>query len=799
MSLVSTSVPTLVNGVSQQAENLRFTSQCEEQVNGYSSLLRGLLKRPPTRHVAALPLDASALHAVPIDRSTEEQYMLTLGNGSLRVFTLGGVEVPVKNAAGNPIAPADLTYLQTTKPKESLRALTVADYTVLLNRERTVAMSSTLTPKGWPSALVFIRQFRQDANYTLRLYNNEAAWSTNTPSTEFSVTPSVATGNQATVATSIRTLLAASAAHAVYDHFAEGPLLFITKKDNSDFRIEVTCSIPEGASVLKDSVQNFSMLPKKGWHGFQLRVNGDPEDAGDDYFVKFTAQHEGTPNGFAEGSWQESQEFGLQDSFDASTMPHVLLNFGTYFQFKPLDWSPRLCGDAQTNSEPSFVGKQIRDVFFHKNRLGFLADENAVLSENGEFFNFWRTTVIQLLDSDPIDVAASHSKISILNSAVATSKKLVLFAEKTQFLLESGDTLTPKSVSTTSVSDYENIASVAPRPLNDSVLFPFKRGAFSGFYDYAPDAETDRFTGFDVTEHVPSYLAGTIESFDVSPVANLLVAKTVERSSTLFIYQFLKRGRDRLQSAWHRWEFSGAVESFFILGTVLYVIVRRGGSTALEKIELDVGVSDTDSPFTTLLDRRINESLVTATFDPVTETTSFVLPLSLTEGTARIIERATETHEGGAAVTVASHTGPTLVVSGDYTATPLWFGENYSMEMTLTRPQLREQRGDGSFTVVPGRFQVRKGYLTYNDSLAFSVSVTPKGRQTYVYNYAPRELGTLTALTGRPPEQSDGVLPFSVNSKSDQVTIKLINDTPLPCALLSIDWEALYTPRAQRT
>jgi hypothetical protein len=794
MGLISTSVPTLVNGVSQQAENLRFTSQCQEQINGFSSVLQGLLKRPPTNHRAQLALTSSNFQTVAINRSSTEQYMLLLGNQSLRVFDLDGTEIPVKNSLGNPITSSDLAYIQTTTPRTSLRALTVADYTILLNREKTAAMSSTVTPALQPSGLVFIKQFRQDANYTLKLYDDPTS---GTADYTFTYTPAAATENQESVAQNLRALLAASPGDADYHHFHQGPLLFISKKDNSNFRIEMECSIPEGAAVFKDSAQNFSMLPKNGWCGFQLKIKGDPEDAGDDYYVKFAPQ-EPTASGFAEGAWEESQAFGLEDSLDPASMPHVLLNFGTYFQFKPLDWGARTCGDADTNPEPSFVGKKIRDVFFHKNRLGFLTDENLVLSESGEFFNFWRTTVIQLLDSDPIDVAASHTKISILNFAVPSNEELVLFSDQTQFKLQAADTLTPKTVSLPTVSDYDNITTVAPKALNDFIVFAFKRGASSGFIDYAVDPDTAKFKGFDVTEHVPSYLEGEVEAFDVSSLANLVVAKTDECTDTLFVYQFFKRRSERLQSAWHRWEFSGTVRSFFILGTTLHLIIERDGDYFYETMELDTNVKDANSDFTTFLDRRVQESEVTVSYNATTELTTFVLPYTPGDDLARIVQRSTSTHEGGALVPLTSQVGDTLTARGDWTTTPLWFGENYTMEMTLTRPQLREQRGDGSFVVMPGRFQVKRGFLTHSGSLAFSVEVTPQGRSTYTYTYSPRDLGTNSSITGSPPSGRDGVFPFSVLSKNDQVTIKLVNDTPLPCALLSIHWEALYTLRAQR-
>ena len=54
MPLINSSLPNLIQGVSQQPDPLRYDGQCTEQINGYSSIVEGLVKRPNTRHVSEL-------------------------------------------------------------------------------------------------------------------------------------------------------------------------------------------------------------------------------------------------------------------------------------------------------------------------------------------------------------------------------------------------------------------------------------------------------------------------------------------------------------------------------------------------------------------------------------------------------------------------------------------------------------------------------------------------------------------------------------------------------------------------
>lgn len=52
MTLISTSIPNLINGVSQQPPSIRLVTQAEKQENGLSSVVDGLTKRPPQNTLA---------------------------------------------------------------------------------------------------------------------------------------------------------------------------------------------------------------------------------------------------------------------------------------------------------------------------------------------------------------------------------------------------------------------------------------------------------------------------------------------------------------------------------------------------------------------------------------------------------------------------------------------------------------------------------------------------------------------------------------------------------------------------
>ena len=135
-----------------------------------------------------------------------------------------------------------------------------------------------------------------------------------------------------------------------------------------------------------------------------IRDSSDNVDA-DNYYVKFYADN-GTQGS---GKWEEcvrpnnfsSGSDPMVKGLDPATMPHALVNNrnGT-FSFKKLDettanaagndnyWKYREVGDDITNPFPSFKGLEIQNIFFHRNRLGLIANEQVVMSRPGDYFNF---------------------------------------------------------------------------------------------------------------------------------------------------------------------------------------------------------------------------------------------------------------------------------------------------------------------------------------------------------------------------------------------------------------------------
>ena len=149
MALINTSVPNLIQGVSQQPDASRFAGQCEEQENALSSVADGLKKRPNTRHIARLLQTAIAEDSFVhfINRDDNEKYIVIHDGSKLRAFNLtSGNEASIDgNVNGINVDDINDGYLTSSNPRSSLKALTIADSTFLVNTSKALAMSQQKT------------------------------------------------------------------------------------------------------------------------------------------------------------------------------------------------------------------------------------------------------------------------------------------------------------------------------------------------------------------------------------------------------------------------------------------------------------------------------------------------------------------------------------------------------------------------------------------------------------------------------------------------------------------------------
>lgn len=770
MGLTNLPVPSLFGGVSQQAPQLRQAGQCELSENFYPTVALGNLKRPPTEHLAHLTgSTADATAAVHyINRDTTERYAVVLKNGGLEVFdSTTGTQKTVTFTAS-------AAYLATTNPRQDFALVSVADNTFIVNKSVKAATSSATAPGNPNVGYVVFSNYGAGIQRSMSLVVN-------------GTTVATYTGASADIGAVISALVSAASTALGAGWTVTTPfnnIIKIAKGDSTTWSLDVTDNY--GAStmhVVKGSVQTFDLLPQNMDDGYIVYISSRPTDSGTGYYVKYSA---------SDRSYIECPAPGVHTSLDPTTMPHRLIrNADGTFTFDVVPWVDRLVGDDSSVPMPSCVGGYIRDMFLYRNRLGFLADESAILSSSGKYFNYFGASAATIIDSDPIDNAVATNKVSILRFAVPYSRVLLLFSDQTQFELSGGDTVTPRSIKADPVTQYQSSTLCRPVAAGSSLFFVVERSGHSGVFEYYIDQVTQVNEAAESTAHVPSYIPPSAFSLASSTTEDTLLLLTESERNAIYAYRYLWNGNQKMQSAWVKFVMDpgDSILGIDFIGTSVHMLVYRSDGLHLEKMDLQLNAVDSGLPFKVLLDRRVS---LTGTYDAPTNTTSWNLPWTFA-GTVQAVLGGEWGPQAGTLLTLTQGVSSTVAtVTGDYSAHPVFIGLAYTARYRFSRPFYKDRN---NLSVVEAKVVLRRLLVSYKDSGYFRVEVTPAGRATSKYTFTGPNLGSITLGS---PSVSSGVKSVKAGGRADGLTVDLVNDSPFPSTFTSAEWLAEVVMKAPR-
>ena len=827
-SVVSQSIPNFLNGMSQQTPTQRGINQGEDQINLQNGLVDGLAKRPPLDYIATL--DSSNIYSNKtkfwsIQRDATNQYIVALYNGGIKVFDLAGNEKTVTIASGS-------GYLTSTNPRENFKLVNVADYTFIANTNTTVTADSTTSAAKVEEFLVVCKLTNYGREYKVALKHPSMAQ-------ELEVIFQLPTGNDAATDAKFRDtnkitdILLKGTSSTHWDSNANGIGFNVRRTDTgasvstsqglsnysgftSHFTFEefdsviygkptdgnaaytITTSDGSGNTAMyaiRDEIQDFSKLPFYAKAGVIMKVTGEEGDELSDYYVKFSGKS---------GVWNETLAPATSLGVTNSTMPHALINNnnGT-FTFQELAWTDRVCGDADSNPNPTFIGRKINNLTYYKNRLGILSGENLVLTENASFFNYFATTSTQVLDTDPIDIAASGTQVNTLKNSVGFNESLLLFSDTAQYKLDSsGESISPTTAILNEVSSFEHDDKVTPVSAGKFAYFAQARTSGTAIREYFADDDTLTNDGMDITVSVGNLIPSNCYQIVSNTTEDTLIFLTSATgdsqtapfsgtasstdADTMYIYKYFFDGGEKVQNAWSKWTFTGAkIIGAMSLESFIYVLISEGTTTKLAKIDLR-NLKDATIGHGVYIDLKAS---VTGTYASGTGLTTFTSPYGAKTGLIAV-DRA-----NGNNYTATNTSGSTYTIVGDHTA--LYIGVPYESKYTLSPQYVRENTGRGLVAVTSGRYQIRNISFNFENSGFFQVEVTPTNRDKSTSIMNGYIIGTATSIIGQ-PAIATGTLRVPVQSQNTEFTLDIKSSSHLPMYLAGAEVEGYYHNRARR-
>ena len=673
-----------------------------------------------------------------------------------------------------------------------IEVLTLNDYTFVLNKAKTVAMETTTTADKPNEAFVVIKVVGA-GHYRVYLDGVKRA--------------SHNTGNSGDVDSILNDLVSdingQTFGGTTYTAVKVGPGFYISA--NAAFTISVVGGPSEDSmSVFQDSVPTVADLPLQCRNDFKVRIVNSIDVDVDDMYVKFVTDGGVT---YGTGVWEESNAWDITFELDPQTLPHqIVRNADGSFTYGPIDWADREIGDLETNPDPSFVGAKINNLFFYRNRLGFLSNESVILSKAGDYFNFFATTALTVTDDDPIDVSASSIKPVNLRYVRPANAGLVLFSDVQQFLIAGNeDILSPETVKITELSSYECDPNVEAVTLGTTLAFVSKTPLYTRLFELANISGAQPPFMYDQTQIVPELVPQTVDSMISSPGLSVVSLGTVG-NNTVYQFRFSQQGDQRAVSTWYKWDLTGTLLDQFFDASTYYAVVANGSDVYVQSYDL---TQASEEGYLTLPTGEKTDVCLDLwnvnpyrTYDSSADTTRIFLPYNeVSSGTFSVVvlggyiddDITLSSASVGAVLypTVVDDAGGDYVdVDGDYRGRNLIIGYTYTMNVELPKFFLTQSDGktaqsDFTSDLIIHRIKVSTGL---SGPVKYQITITGRPEWTQTIEAVQPNVYDLNNVN----LSAEAIHTIPIYQRNENLSIKMIGDSPMPVSLLSLNWEGRY-------
>jgi len=427
-------------------------------------------------------------------------------------------------------------------------------------------------------------------------------------------------------------------------HITTQSILNADGEEENDFNINTPS--PDLLNVFTTEIQDIADLPTQCVNGYTVKIRNS-EATEDDYYVRFIADNSRSGTGV----WEECPEPGRKIQFNKDTMPIQLVrNADGTFTLDEIDWQICLVGNTTSVPEPSFIDKTINKMLFWRNRMVLLSDENVIMSQPGEYFNFWPKSSITYTATDVIDISVSSEFPAIIYDGVQTNSGLLLFSKNQQYLVTTdSDVLSPQTAKINTISTYNFNFNTNPISLGTTTAFLDNAGKFSRLWEMANVLREGEPVVVDQTK-VVSKLFDKDLTLIANSRENSIIFFTKKDSSTIYGYKYFNSSEKRLQQSWFTWELAGAIQHIAVLDDALFIVLRNNSKDALQKIPIkidddthtsvdDKGTEDTsdDVTYRIHLDNSKVVASSEASYSAGTNKTTFTLPDGFNNSSGQLV------------------------------------------------------------------------------------------------------------------------------------------------------------------
>ena len=471
-------------------------------------------------------------------------------------------------------------------------------------------------------------------------------------------------------------------------------------------------------------------------------------------------------------------------------------------------WKPREVGDSVTNPMPTFVNNPLDSIAFYRNRLILTSRQNVICSQAGDYFNFFASTVITIVDSDPIDLSASSLRPLRFKSAIASPRGLLLFGDNGQYALETTtEAFSPKTAEINVLSTYSATDKVAPVDLGPSFAFLDEGQKAASIYEMDVSSTGGKPIVVELTKLIPTYIPSGVSQLHASIPAGVFALLSETDPSNLYLYRWFENPGQARISSWFKWNLPGTIETFAFDQDTMFIVTKHDNNYILSKVSL---ITDTSAQSLIFEDSFVDVRLDFFDYNPIVvydvddgtthicfkdgigEVDSEAVLMYLSSESAGYFEEQTIQYDA------AKPIGQQYFLTADGNQTADRFAIGYKYVSTATLPAfyvMKDMTTASKDTVNIPRIS-RIKINSYNSG-PFKVVSKVVGRADFE-SICPQITASFTSANTFPLlRNTQSTIP--IMAKGTEVEIDLIADNPFPTAFTSLDWEGTYDNKGIRS
>lgn len=440
-------------------------------------------------------------------------------------------------------------------------------------------------------------------------------------------------------------------------------------------------------------------------------------------------------------------------------------------------------GDGASAPIPNFFGRRITLLATFQDRLLVGSEGTVTMSRPGDYLNFFRQTVLDVRDNDPIEMYAYGAEGDILRSSALFDRDLVVFGDQKQYAISGRAILSPKNPNISVMSSHEDSTQAHPTASGNLVFYGKQREGRTSVHQIQVGQLTESPESFEISQQLDTYLKGKPAQIVALTSPNTLVFRTETPSSSLYVYNYIDTpaGNERLFDSWATWTYPS-------VGSTVCGVASHKGELIIFSLRFSGGTSyliaDRQSLSTELSPRPYMDSLrpwqggVAGWHNNARNTLDVA------------VGRGHEAFLFGDKLSNVDRLVAQIPGSEPY----LWIGSTVPAKVQPTNPFQRDRNGKA---IVEGRLTLTQVTPSFDNTSGMEFEVETRNGSVRKPVNVERVMGNKDNLVGEQPVASGRVV-CGVGHEVRECSYTIHSVTWMPITITALSWVGQFFNRIRR-